>query len=330
MENGKLNTTLKKNVKKLLKGLNPFHNFLLKIISLAIALVGLYFVAGQLLVEEYEIPLYLKIPNNLYPVEYLPDKVTVRILASSTILNTLDKNQIYFDFKNVDFQEGEVFLNLERYLKSPPGVEIGNIQPTKLHFILEQKITRDVPIDVNFTGKLPNGYDLLRYELHPTTVKIEGAKSVVNSIVKLETDLISLTNRKEPFSIDAPLQLENLNVRNVNKEPIILSTIIVKNAETRVLHNVPVQVISPPEQYQINPKSVNVTFLCAADYTGEITQEDISVAIDLTGYKLTMREFRADLKLEIIKQEINDKCRFQHFSQRKVDIYIKKFGNSNE
>jgi|GEM_PF-4085178 len=327
--NNRINETIKNILKWLINGLNPFHNFWLKVISLITALMALYFVAGQLLVEEMRIPLYITIPDDLASIEPIPDRAMVRILASSTILGSLDKNQLYFNFSDVDFKEGEIYIDIENLIKTPPGVEVVRVIPSKIHLTLEKKIKKTVPISVKFQGKPPRNYEYLKHALHPPDVEIMGASSIINNINEIETEKISLTNRIETFTIDVPLQLENLNIKISKKQTIVLTVYIVKYPKTFNVRNIPIKVISPPKEYKINPQQISATFVCSGEKIDKINPDDIEITINLSDIPGLNMEFRKQVEMQIKNQKLLDYCRFRYFSQKKVDVFVTKIeGNT--
>ncbi len=319
--------TVKRNLKRIVKGMNPLHNLGMKLLAFLIALVALYFVAGQLLVEEIEVPLYITIPDEFASIEPVLETATVRVLSSGTILGSLDSKQIYFDFSGLDFEKGEMFINLDEYLKSPPGVEIAIINPARIRLTIDDKITREVPVEASYSGKPPVNYEYLKHEIMPGAVKIEGAKRIVEAIAQLQTTPISLTNRTDSFTVDAQLELENLNVTPVNNEPILVSTVIARSPRTLRVYRVPINAVSPPEAFTFNPTKVSATFTCDSEKVKSISRDDIVLQIDLSGNKPLNREFKEEILLEIKRQEIKDYCKFRYLSQRKVDVLISKIGN---
>jgi YbbR domain-containing protein len=258
----------------------------------------------------------------LASAEPIENNAIVRIMGSNIILNSIDKKQIFFDFNRIEFQEGENFINLENQVKTPPGIEVIKITPSKLHLYLEKKSFKEVSIKVHYQGKPPNGYYFLKYETLPPKVIIEGAKSTIQKISRLDTEPISLNKRKETFTIDAPLKIDNLNIVINETEPIIISTYLITNPATVVVRNIPVNVISAPERYSFNPQKVDATFVCSRDEISKIEENDLQVFIDMSEIKEYKKQITIPLKLEIKNQQIIDFCDFRYFSQKSVQAII--------
>lgn len=327
MKHGEFQAATKSTLQWILRGINPFHNFLLKILSLGTALVALYFIAGQPIIEELEIPIYLSPPQNLATAKPIESRAMVRILASSTILNSIDRKQVYFDFKHVDFREGEVFINLDNHIKTPPGIQVAKINPPNLHLILEKKEIKEVQMVVRFQGKTPRGYEFVGYDISPKMARIEGAKSVLGMINYLETEPISLVNRVETFSVDAPLKTENLNIIISNSDPITITAFIFKNPKMFFVRNIPISVDSEPKAYSISPLRINATLACEEAFSGRIEPDDITLSVDLKDAPQAGGIFRAAIRSEIKNREIRENCFIKTLSYKRVSVTVKKSGD---
>lgn len=323
MKHGELQSAFKSTLQWAMRGLNPFHNFLLKILSIGTALIALFFIAGQPIIEELEIPIYLSPPAELATAKPIENRAIVRILASSTILNSMDRKQIFFDFKNVDFIEGDVFINLDNHIKTPPGVQVAKISPPNIHMVFEKKEVKEVPMVVRFQGKIPNGYEYIGYEITPRFARIEGAKSVLRMINYLETEPISLVNRTETFSVDAPLKTENLNIFISNPDPITITIAIFKNPRNQFLRSVPINVESEPKSFSIFPQKVSVTIACQEKFGGKIEMDDILLSIDLKDAPFTKNVFRAPIRAEIRDRNIRNNCFIKSLSSRRTTVTLK-------
>jgi hypothetical protein len=324
MRQSEVRIAIKTSLKWALRGINPFHNFFLKLLSVVTALIALYIIAGQAMIEEIEVPIYLSPPAKLATAKSIENRAVVRVLASSTILNSIDKKQIYFDFKKVDFREGEVFINLDNHIKTPPGIQVIKITPPNLHMIFEKKEAKEVPLIVRFQGKTPRGYEFVGYEITPQSAKIEGAKSVLRMINYLETEPISLVNRTETFAIDAPLKIENLNIIISNSDPITINVIILKNPKAYLVKGVPIAVESEPKSYTYTPKKVDVSLDCGEGFKGNPEADDVYVYINLKEIPSYGALFRTPIRAEIKSGSVKENCFIKSLSYKKTGVIVKR------
>jgi YbbR domain-containing protein len=96
----------------------------------------------------------------------------------------------------------------------------------------QQKATITFPIQPQFTGKVPDGYQMTGYKLDHDTVSVLGPKEVLNKLTTIDVAKIDLTDKKESFS-----QAVNVTVppgTNVYPAQVTVNVDIVKLPEKEV------------------------------------------------------------------------------------------------
>ena len=79
-------------------------------------------------------------------------------------------------------------------LKLPRQIELIRAIPAQLRFTFERRATRDVPVEVRFSGKLPKGLSITITDVEPPDLKIAGPESRVLALKTLISDPFDLTN----------------------------------------------------------------------------------------------------------------------------------------
>jgi YbbR domain-containing protein len=109
-----------------------------------------------------------------------------------------------------------------RQLALPAGVEVSEINPTAITFELEQVVTRDLPVDLQKTGRLPDGYQLDGITLVPDSVVVTGPESEVSALDRVRTQRLSLDGLSDTKKFELPLEppgtLSKLGVPIVSAE----------------------------------------------------------------------------------------------------------------
>jgi YbbR domain-containing protein len=306
-----------------LNGINPFHNFSLKLISFVLAVIAMYLVGGQQQVREVDVPIYLTLPAEFASSQSFQNTATVRLLASSAILNSLQPGQILFDFKDVSFQKGEIFINLENRLKTPPGIEVLSIEPDSLRLILEEKIQKHMPIKVRLEGRPQRNFEYINYNITPPKVIIEGPRSIVSRITEIQTEPISLANRYQTFTTEVPLTLHDSRIKILERSSILLTVTIVERPHTISIDRLEIEIKSPPAKYLYNPRIVSISFYCGKEMKN-IDKKDVIIEADLSGFTTLNKELKVPLKVNITNREITENCRIKKLSQDWIDLFITK------
>ena len=86
----------------------------------------------------------------------------------------------------------------ERDILSPLDVQIARIQPTQVELTIEELVEIELPIEPRFQGKPKKGFLLDSIAINPTTIKVQGPKSVVEPIKRVMTSQIDLNGLDKP------------------------------------------------------------------------------------------------------------------------------------
>jgi YbbR domain-containing protein len=97
------------------------------------------------------------------------------------------------DFASVQ-APGERTLTLtSAEVKLPRGMQLIRIIPAQLRFQFEHRLTRNIPVQVPITGKLPDGLRFVSQTVTPGALSIAGPESRVEAVLKAESDPFDLT-----------------------------------------------------------------------------------------------------------------------------------------
>ncbi|GEM_PF-288966 len=180
-----------------------FENWVLKIISLAFAVVLWFFVMGESRMEvTHIVPLeYESLPEGLMIANEVPTVVSLRISGPRALQGNLSPADISLrvDLKNLTAGVTS-FKRLEESLNIPKGLKITRISPSYVDVKLEKVRERDVPVRVVLTGSPAAGFIVKSVKSTPVKVVVSGAESELKGVSEVVTEGIDLTNVQESFS----------------------------------------------------------------------------------------------------------------------------------
>jgi YbbR domain-containing protein len=172
-------------------------------------------------------------------------------------------------------------INLPEQI-DPREVTVDNPKTLVLNF--EEVVTKSVPVRIAYRGEIPDDVIIDGSPvIIPARVKITGASSVVGSIEVLSTREIDIRGRRGDYSEEVDLILGGMDIR-VMPEKVLIEMSIHKRA-IRTLANIPPTMLGDNENLSIeySPRVVSLTIEGPEEVIREITTEDVSVIIDLTG-----------------------------------------------
>jgi len=172
-------------------------------------------------------------------------------------------------------------INLPEQI-DPREVTVDN--PKTLVLNLEEVVTKSVPVRIAYRGELPDDIIIEGSPvIIPSKVKITGASSVVGGIEVISTHEIDIKGRKGKYSEEADLMLRGMDIRVV-PDKVLIEMSIHKRA-IRTLANIPPTMLLDDESFTVeySPRVVSLTIEGPEEIIREITTEDVSVILDLTG-----------------------------------------------
>ncbi len=218
-----------------------------KIFSLFLAIVLWGIVLGSRSVEvTKEIPLEIITNQELTPANEIPDRISFKLAGPKAFLRAiLDRRE---DPIRVNLTTAKSGLVTYRFFSDnihlPIGVKVLSINPSSILIKLEQTKRREVPVQLEMRGEVPDGYQLIRSELRPEKLKIVGAESRVDAVTQVATLPVDLSQVKVSVEQEVDLDLERLQVKVEGPAPKVFlqvepipANFRIRNVELRVLSN---------------------------------------------------------------------------------------------
>lgn len=170
---------------------NPFRNFGLKMLALAIAALLWFTMAGDHIVERIvRVPLEMQNrPERLELVGNPPDQVEVRLRGSSGLLSRLQPGDIVAFLDLEAARPGSRLFHLRTdQVRTPFGIDVSQVVPQTINLAFELGESRTVPIRVDVEGEPAPGYVLGRITVAPASVEVIGPSSDLHALREATTD----------------------------------------------------------------------------------------------------------------------------------------------
>jgi len=262
-----------------------------KIVSLVFAFfLWLHVTAQQGENQSFRVPLALSgIADSLTITHDVPGSVEVTIRGSRSNLMKLrlfGRLQATVDLSKAVKGRNTVSLsaamiNLPEQI-DPREVTIDNPKTLVLNF--EEVVTKSVPVRIAYKGEIPDDVIIDGAPvIIPARVKIIGASSIVEGIEAISTREIDIRGRRGEYSEESELVLGGMDIRVV-PDKVLIEMSIHKRA-IRTLANIPPTMLREDESLTVkySPRVVSLTIEGPEEIIREITTEDVSVILDLTG-----------------------------------------------
>jgi hypothetical protein len=175
------------------------------------------------------------------PIEYINRSPEMEILEASvhtvrfqlsvsgTILKSInpDQVQVRLDLSKAIVGQNSFTITNEN-IKLPPGVLLKKMEPSVVDVVLDIKIKKELPVQVDWIGKLPIYLVLTDVKVKPEKVAVVGGRSILEKISTLYTEKIRLDTIEKSGEITANLALEpaSLKVAQASKKQVKITYVV--------------------------------------------------------------------------------------------------------
>ena len=152
--------------------------------------------------------------------------VSLELEGSGALIKSIKPDQIQV---KLDLSKSKVgpnaFTITRESISLPPGIILKGVTPPVVDVDLDVLIKKELPVQVDWVGKLPDRFILSDVAASPKTVEIIGGKRMLEKISTIYTEKVSLNNLREKGTITANLALNpaSLKIAPESKEKVTIT-----------------------------------------------------------------------------------------------------------
>jgi len=154
---------------------------------------------SKILVKTMNVPIeYPKLPENLVYSKNNERAIPVKIEGVRDLVNYHSQ----FMKAIIDFPEptsGENTAQVKRISNVPNGIKVTKMSDS-IVVHLESKISKTIPLEVYFEDEPRENYIKVSHTIKPARITVNGTQSSLEKLNKVSLPVISLKDRKEPFT----------------------------------------------------------------------------------------------------------------------------------
>ncbi len=175
------------------------------------------------------------------PIEYMNRDPKIEILATSvnvlnlnlsgsgTIIKTIRPDQVKVKLDLGKAVIGRNTFNITKEnIKLPPGAFLKGVKPSVIEVTLDVPIAKELPVQVDWTGKLPENLILSEARLDPGKFLVEGGSHILKNISTIYTEKVLLDNISESgkISVKPVLNPPSLKIALGSKDSISIEYVV--------------------------------------------------------------------------------------------------------
>jgi hypothetical protein len=177
------------------------------------------------------VPIQYKLrPGNLEISSEIVSSVQLELLGVSGRLKEFSAvpAPVVLDFSTVR-SPGERTFNIDgTSVRLPKGVQLIRAVPAQLRYVFEDRESRSVPVEVQWSGVPRKGGHIVRVRADPSTLDVVGPRSRVDRVISVQTDPVNLDAVQSGKPVLTSPFIAEPEVRFSNFQPVRV-TVILKN-----------------------------------------------------------------------------------------------------
>ncbi|UCH23309.1 MAG: diadenylate cyclase [Deltaproteobacteria bacterium] len=142
------------------------------------------------------------------------NSVNLKLAGSGSLLKTIQPEQARVRINLDKAVNGpNAFTITQDNIELPPGVILKEVKPPVIEVTLDVLANKELPIQVDWVGKLSDHLILVAVRLDPEKITLVGGKQILEDISTIYTEKIPLDNIKKSGKISANLALNPASLK---------------------------------------------------------------------------------------------------------------------
>ncbi len=151
---------------------------------------------------------YVNRPPTFEILDTSVDEVRLQLYGSSALIRSLTPGQVQARVDLSKAAEGRnVYPITQDNIILPPGVFLNRVVPTSIEVTLDVPVTKEIPIQVDWVGRLPENVRVVKDSVIPRTIGIIGGSRIVNKVHTIYTAPVRVDTLTKSGSLTASLIL---------------------------------------------------------------------------------------------------------------------------
>lgn len=175
----------------------------------------LSFSRGMETLGSYDVPIEFMNPDKkMNIIDASASSSKLLISGARPLVNALTLDQMSIKISLDGTVVGKNKLAITRQnVQLPPGIGLKNIEPDQVEVTLDTMAKKQVPVQADFSGKLPDGLIMTSLSVIPETVTITGGELALDTLTTVFTKKIPLENLTTSGFVNVALVMRPATLR---------------------------------------------------------------------------------------------------------------------
>jgi len=270
-------------------------DWVLRIISLVLAIVLWYFVGGEDIVNKNVLVRVevINLPRDLVISNQFKKEIEVSISGPRGLVLDIENLAIARQIDLANATPGTMVIdNNNDDIAVPHGVNVLRIQPKSVILSLDKLIQKQFDVNPVTIGNLAPDYVLKEIQMEPDSISITGPQTVLSQFEVLRTKEIDIKGLSASTQKQIPLDLDPVIVDLIGATTVTADLVIQVKTVKKKIPNFPVEVIIDGVKQRVTPAKVSITV--------ELPKTLIRKKVDLNSlFKVTATDEENDGQMQV-------------------------------
>jgi uncharacterized protein (TIGR00159 family) len=169
---------------------------------------------------------YLNRDPSMEIVKTSVNTVSLELEGSGALIKSIKPDQVQVKLDLTQSKIGPNSFTITREsISLPPGIVLKGVTPTVVEVDLDVLIKKEMPVQIDWVGRLPDHFILTEANVEPETVAVIGGKRILENIATLYTEKVPLNNLevKGTISVNLALTPAALKIAPGSKEKVTIT-----------------------------------------------------------------------------------------------------------
>lgn len=290
-------------------------------------------ISEQKSINDFSVPVqFVNLPGDQVLVG--PDvhkKVTVEVRGTPEMLKRMRPEDVEAKIDVSKLKPGPQMYDISKEnVRLPSSVELVKVMPGVLHFTIDKKIKRSVPLHPKFQGRVADGYQILKWSIDPPDVVLQGPASILRRTERVDTQPVQLDSQDQSFQASVVPTLSDPDIEVLNPEPHTLRVQIGEKRMQRVITPVPIQVSGANRRYNVSvtPTSIKVMVDGPESVVKRLTPSDIQAEVDVQGLTPSSQSYQLRPAVRFANSTLGQRVEITSWVQRFVQVQVDRMSQA--
>jgi uncharacterized protein (TIGR00159 family) len=192
---------------------------------LIISGIWLAFTRGQDTIIALNVPIeYVNRPTTYDILDTSVDEARLQLFGSSALIRSLGPEQVAVRIDLSKATKGRnTFAITPDDVILPPGISVNRIEPTTIEVTLDTSTSKEIPVQVDWTGRLPEDMGLMDVSVVPPTVKVVGGSLTLAKVDTIYTCPVRVGTLSKSGTTTAEIVLSPPSLRLSSSSPSMVT-----------------------------------------------------------------------------------------------------------